>query len=53
MATWLGRGQRNVGIRGDRFKVVDRDSVSAVANLEGEEGSRAVKYVVGTIIGGR
>lgn len=51
-ATWPGKGRRWVGIRRHWFEAVDRDSVSAVADLKGEKIGRAGKDSVGTIIGG-
>ena len=51
-ATWPGKGSRWVGIRRHWFEAVDRDSFSAVADLQGEKIGRAGKDSVGTIIGG-
>lgn len=50
-ATWPGKGRRWVGIRRHWFEAVDRDSVSAVADLKGEKIRRAGKDSVGAIIG--
>ena len=50
-ATGPGTGRRWVGIRRHWFEAVDRDSVSAVADLKGEKIGRAGKDSVGAIIG--
>ena len=41
-ASWRRRGQRDMGVKRDWFKAVNRDGVAAVANLEGEKGRGAV-----------
>ena len=51
-ATWPRRGQRDVGVKRDWFKAVNRDSVAAVANLESEKCRGGVQDMVRTLIGG-